>query len=328
MTKIGVVIPTGAQALFFDEAQRQRLQLLGDVQWHTTEETLNIDAAVDLLRGCDIGVGSWKTVYPCAELLAGCPDLRLWEHVAGSVRKMFGPHLDGRELTIASCAPAIAESVAEHAVGSIIVGLRGILDNGAENRGTKLRNSWQRKQMYEATVGIVGASQVGRNAIRFLEAFGCAIHVYDPFLSEADAAKLGVTKEEDLTRLCAECDAVSLHTPALPTTEKIIGAEQLQAMRDDAVFVNTSRGMCVDEAALITELEQSRLLAFLDVSRPEPAAADSPLRSLPNVVYTSHISGGGPSRRMGRQAVDDIEAFINGGAPKMMVTEEMLERLA
>ena len=98
-------------------------------------------------------------------------------------------------------------------------------------------------------------------------------------------------------------------------------------MRDDCVFINTARGGCVDQQALIDELRKQRLFAFLDVTDPEPAPADSPLRKLPNVVLTSHIAGMA-EHRIGRQAVDDVEAFLSGRQPRLVITEEMLDRLA
>jgi phosphoglycerate dehydrogenase-like enzyme len=107
----------------------------------------------------------------------------------------------------------------------------------------------------------------------------------------------------------------------------MLAAAHFQAMRDDCVFVNTARGMCIDEAALIAELQKGRLFAFLDVSEPEPADDDCPLRTLPNVVYSSHISGG-PGTNVGKQAVDDVAAFLRGLPPTCVVTEDMLERLA
>jgi phosphoglycerate dehydrogenase-like enzyme len=119
----------------------------------------------------------------------------------------------------------------------------------------------------------------------------------------------------------------SIHPPALPSTERIIGAAELGAMKNDCVFVNTSRGACVDEGALVEELGKGRLFAFLDVTDPEPAADDSPLRTLPNVVLTSHMAGG-RDFRLGRQAVDDIAAFLSGGEPVMSVTGDMLDRIA
>ena len=83
----------------------------------------------------------------------------------------------------------------------------------------------------------------------------------------------------------------------------------------------------LDEEALTDELEKGRLFAFLDVSNPEPAAAGSPLRRLSNVVYNSHLAGC-RDWKIGRQVVDDIEAYLNGGSPLHPVTADMLERIA
>jgi phosphoglycerate dehydrogenase-like enzyme len=127
--------------------------------------------------------------------------------------------------------------------------------------------------------------------------------------------------------LCTASDVVTLHTPALPSTARMLRAEHFQAMRDDAVFVNTARGLCIDEAALAVELAKGRLFACLDVTDPEPAAADSPLRRLPNVVLTSHIAG--PAAfNLGAQAVDDIAAFLRGRKPLCVQTPDMLDRIA
>jgi phosphoglycerate dehydrogenase-like enzyme len=127
--------------------------------------------------------------------------------------------------------------------------------------------------------------------------------------------------------LCTTSDVVSLHVPLLPETTNLLSTREFQSMRDDTIFINTARGACIDEAALIAELQKGRLFACLDVSSPEPAAPASPLRTLPNVMYTSHIAGP-PSFTLGRQAVDDIEKYVNGGEPLYIVREEMLERIA
>jgi len=176
-------------------------------------------------------------------------------------------------------------------------------------------------------VGIIGASEVGKRVITLLQPYGCTILCCDPFLSQSQADELGVEPAPDLEQLCRRSDAVTIHTPMLPSTKGLLSAKHFAAMKDDAVFVNTSRGACIDEAALVDELQKGRLFAFLDVSDPEPAAENSPLRSLPNVIYTPHIAG--PATfNMGRQAVDDIEAFINGKEPMCVVTENQLERIA
>jgi phosphoglycerate dehydrogenase-like enzyme len=96
----------------------------------------------------------------------------------------------------------------------------------------------------------------------------------------------------DLPALFARSDVVSLHAPLLPQTIGLVGAEHLRRMKPHATFVNTARGAIVREAELVTVMrERPDLTALLDVTEPEPAPADSPLRQLPNVILTPHIAG-------------------------------------
>ncbi len=326
-SKIGVVIHTKLRDRIFTKEDMARLDQLGKVTWTDSPDPISLEAACELLHDCEVGVGSWKTPYPNAELLAACPKLKLWEHVAGTVKHMFGPHLHGRGLTIASCKTANADSVAEMTLGEIILGLRRVFENAAANRVGPTGKPANLKILWESTIGVVGASEIGKRVIRLLQPFGCSILLYDPYVSEAQATAMGVQLVTNLIDLCANSDVVTLHTPAIPETEHLMGVPEFRAMRDDVVFINTARGACVDEAALVTELEHGRLFAFLDVTWPEPPAADSPLRRLPNVVYTSHIAGP-ESANLGHQAVNDIAAYLQGGSPMAIVTEDMLDHTA
>jgi phosphoglycerate dehydrogenase-like enzyme len=213
--------------------------------------------------------------------------------------------------------------VAELVLGEIILGLRRVPQDAAANRCGVTAKPSGLKTLAESTVGIVSASETGRAVIALLRPFGGRVLVWDPFLDEPQARALGVERVAEIGELCAQCDVVSLHAPALPATRHLLGERHFGAMRDDAIFINSSRGTCIDEQALIAELERGRLFAFLDVTEPEPAAADSPLRRLSNVVLTSHTAGP-PSVWIGRQVVEDIEATLRGGAPRHVITAEQL----
>lgn len=328
--KIGVVIPIELCELLFHDRDKQRLEELGDVQWVTTHKrnAVELDEVRRVLRDAEIGIGSWGTPHPGKpEVMEVGGSLRLWLHVAGSVKAMFTPENADRDLMIASCKGAIADNVAEMVLAEIILGVRRLYDNAMDNRKGKADKHAKMKVLGACTVGVVGASQVGRRVIKLLRPFEPTVLVFDPILDDAGAAELGVELIAGLTDLCRRSDVVTLHTPALPATKHLMGADQFQAMGDDAIFINTSRGECVDEAALVAELQKGRLIAFLDVTDPEPAADDSPLRSLPNVYLTSHIAGP-PGKNMGTQAVRDVEAFIQGRAPDCVVTREMLSYVA
>ncbi len=325
--RIGVVIHTPLRNQLFSAEDQTRLERAGSVAWADAERPLTVDAARALLAGCSIGIGSWGSPYPSAELLDGLPELRCWIHAAGTVKHMFGPHLEGRELTIASCKTAIADCVAEMVLAEIILGLRGVFPNAAANRNRAAPNPQGLRVLFGATVGVVGASEVGRRVVRLLQPFRCRTLVYDPTLTPAAAVELNATIEPDLLALCAASDVVTLHTPDIPACRGLLGAAEFAAMRPDTIFINSSRGACIDQAALTAELERGRLFAFLDVTEPEPAPVDSPLRRLGNVVLTSHIAG--PATfNLGRQAVEDAEAFLSGEQPACVVTAGQLETSA
>jgi phosphoglycerate dehydrogenase-like enzyme len=139
---------------------------------------------------------------------------------------------------------------------------------------------------------------------------------------------LGVTKVE-LEQLLREADVVSLHAPAKPETYHMLNAKGLDLMKDDALLINTGRGTLIDEAALIAELQKGRFFAFLDVTDPEPPAADSPLRHLNNVVVTPHLAGCiEDCGRMGEMAVEELRRCFAGEPALYEVTAEMLARVA
>ncbi|NLN27404.1 MAG: hydroxyacid dehydrogenase, partial [Firmicutes bacterium] len=106
--------------------------------------------------------------------------------------------------------------------------------------------------------------------------------------------------------------------------------ETFGLMKDDAIFINTARGSLVNEDDLIAELEKGRFWACLDVTDPEPPAADSPLRSLPNVTLTPHIAGSvnNGHRRIGRYVTEEIERFVAGEPAVNPVLREQLATLA
>lgn len=327
MAKIGVLVPAYACKELFSEASRARLERIAEVVWNETDRQLSEQEASEFLQSCDIAVSSWRTATPTKAILSRCERLKLWEHAAGTVKHFFTDDLRGSDMMIASCAPAIAKTVAELVLGEILIGLRRIIPNAQQNRTERGAKPARKLYAAKATVGVIGASWVGRTVLGLLRPFGMRVLLYDPYVTKEAAAALGAEKAETLMELCVACDAITLHTPNIKETYKMLGKNEFRAMKDDCVFINTSRGPCIDEQALIAELQKGRLFAFLDVSDPEPASLDSPLRTLPNVIYTSHISGEA-SLHIGDQAASDIEAFLSGKEPLMPVRWSMLERMA
>lgn len=110
----------------------------------------------------------------------------------------------------------------------------------------------------------------------------------------------------------------------------MINADLLRIMKDDAILINTARGALIDEDALVAELRRGRLFACLDVTDPEPPAADHPFRTLPNCVLTGHVAGAVNNgvKRLGRFAVAEIRRFLADEPLEGEVREADLARLA
>ncbi len=182
---------------------------------------------------------------------------------------------------------------------------------------------------YRRTVGIIGASRIGRRVIELLKPFDYKLVLFDPTVSAAEAMELG-TEKVDLDTLMKVSDIVSLHAPSLPSTRHMIDANKLALMKDGATLINTARGAIIDEAALLATLSTGRIDAIIDVTDPEIPESSSAFYDLPNVFLTPHIAGavGLERARLGEMAVDEIERFLKGEPLLYGVTLTDLEKIA
>lgn len=182
-----------------------------------------------------------------------------------------------------------------------------------EADGSVREGRWERKrlrgvQLQGKTLGVIGAGRIGTEVARRARAFGMRVVICDPYLTPDRAADLGL-KRLEVDELLATSDAVTLHVPLTPTTERMIGAPELARMREGAILLNAARGGLVDEVALAEALKEGRLAgAGLDVFEDEPLPGDSPLRSAPNVVFTPHI--GAATAEAQREVSREISAAV------------------
>lgn len=228
--------------------------------------------------------------------------LKLIVHMAGSVKFLFPNDVVQRfciprNITVVSCAHAIAINVAEMTIALMVMAARRLYEH---IQAFRERGVWRDKNLPTnfltingSTVGIIGASRVGREVIRLLKAYrDVRILVHDPYMTPEQANELGATLT-DLETLFAESDFISLHAPLTKQTVRMIGERHFTLMKDGAIFINTARGKIVDTDALVKALRTRQIFAVLDVTDPEPLPTDHPLRFLPNCYITPHIAGAG-----------------------------------
>jgi D-3-phosphoglycerate dehydrogenase len=143
-------------------------------------------------------------------------------------------------------------------------------------------------RMRNQTLGIVGLGRIGTASALKARGLGMRVMAYDPYVLDAVMESRGV-KPVDLDTLLGESDFISLHTPLTPETSNMIGYEEFKKMKPTCYFINTARGGCVDQAALIRALQEGLIAgAGIDVTVDEPIAADNPLITMPNVILTGH----------------------------------------
>ena len=146
------------------------------------------------------------------------------------------------------------------------------------------------RNLRELTVGIVGFGRIGREVAARLKPFKCRRLVHDPVVPDHAIGATGC-EPSDLATLLSSSDIVTLHCPSIPATKQLLNARSLATMKPGSLVVNVARGDLIETPALIAALQSGHIAgAGLDVCDPEPIPADSPLRSMPNVVTASHIA--------------------------------------
>lgn len=165
-------------------------------------------------------------------------------------------------------------------------------------------------------LGVIGLGRIGSTVARKARGIGMEVAAHDPFLPAAAAGKVSVPLMA-LDELLAWADIVTLHIPRTKETTNLLSEARMRAMKPGAMLINAARGGLVDEAALLRLLDEGHLKgAALDTFVTEPLAADSPLRTHPNLVLTPHL---GASTSEAQQAVSTILArqiidFVDTGA--------------
>ena len=290
--------------------------------------------AREVLSEVEILLTGWGCPHISREVLAAAPRLRLVAHSAGTVKSLIDPSAYERGIVVTNAVDANAIPVAEFTLAAIIMANKHVLAFRDLYRAERTRGSSHALMdeligNYRRSIGIIGASRIGRRVIGLLKGLECEVLLYDPFVGAGDP----ITSDAELVgldALMAQSDVVSLHAPSLPATRGMIGAQQFALMRDGATFINTARGALVDEAALIAELQTGRISAVIDVTDPEIPPADSPLFELSNVLLTPHMAGavGAERVRLGRLVADEIERVIAGDPLHFAVDARLLEQLA
>ncbi|MBB2751604.1 UNVERIFIED_ORG: phosphoglycerate dehydrogenase-like enzyme [Rhizobium aethiopicum] len=325
--------PSRTEHVLPDEILR-RLDAIGRLLDPEPLQRLDDARARRLLSEAEILITGWGAPYVGPEIPAAAPRLRLIVHAAGTVKGIIDDSIFEAGIAVSHAAEANAVPVAEFTLAAIIfAGKRAFRfrDFYVTDRNRDRTYPMQREAIgnYGRTLGIVGASRIGRRVIELLKPFRYKLLLSDPMLNAAEAAGLGAEKV-DLDELMRRADIISLHAPSLPATQHMIDARRLSLLKDGATLINTARGILIDEAALLSELKTGRIDAVIDVTDPEIPEPGSAFYDLPNVFLTPHIAGaiGLERARLGEMTADEVERFTIGRPLLYQIRRQDLENIA
>ena len=234
----------------------------------------------------DVVVLPYLNSGPTIELLDDLPNLNLvitqttgYDPVA---------HLPDRGIAVATASGVHTGGTAELALALTLASLRGI-DDAVRSQSARIWDHHRYRSLQDRRVMIIGVGEIGSAIADRFEPFEVDL---TRVASTARTDKRGVVHgANELPKLLPHTDVVVLITPLTESTNKLVNAEFLAQLPDNALIVNVARGKVVDTDALVAELSTGRLHAALDVMDPEPLPKNHPLWGTPNTLLTPHVGG-------------------------------------
>lgn len=224
-----------------------------------------------------------------AALLDRCPNVSVVANFAVGYDNFDLGELTRRGIPASNTPGVLTEATADLTFALLLATARKIV----EGRDAVLQGKWKTwepsgwlgLELSGATLGIVGLGQIGRAVARRAAAFQMTV-----IGSDVRSVDIAGVEQVELPELLTRSDIITLHTELTPETRHLISTEQLRKMKPTAILINASRGPVVDQRALADALREHTIAAAgLDVTNPEPIAADDELLRLENCLVVPHI---------------------------------------
>jgi len=286
--------------------------------------TTAVPDIVGRLKGATVAIVNKIPMRP--ETLEQLPELKLIAVAATGYDVIDVPYCKAHGIAVANIRNYAVHTVPEHAFALILALRRNILayrqdvDNGVWNKSEQFCFfTHDIGDLHGATLGIIGEGAIGQSTAAIGRAFGMRVL----FADHPPPKMPGVTFTPH-DEVLAQSDVISLHCPLLPSTRNLIDLPAFRKMKRNALLINTARGGLVDEAALVTALEEGLIAgAGFDVLTVEPPRNGNPLLDLKrnNFILTPHVAwaSDGAMQFLANQLIDNIDAWA-AGTPQHLVT--------
>ncbi|MEN9718460.1 MAG: hypothetical protein RIQ99_1338 [Pseudomonadota bacterium] len=266
-------------------------------EWVEPRWYSNREEAFALAPAAEIG---WFDMHKHADMIHAIElarDMRWLNSVIAGL-DFIPAELLGRGFRISNGAGINAITIAEYVVMGMLSIAKGYRDVvRAQDRREWLREAPGKRELYGGKALIIGYGAIGSLVDERLTAFGVEV------TKVRRSAGPGTLGPDEWRARLGEFDWVILAVPATPETVGMFSADEIAALKGDAVLVNVARGVVVDQDALVAALQERRIGgAFLDVTTPEPLPPEHPLWTLDNAHVTMHLSGNSQDKMFVRAA--------------------------
>jgi glyoxylate reductase len=265
-----------------------------------------------------------------ATLLDAAPHLRVISNYAVACDNIDLNAATRRRIMVANTPDVLTETSADFTMALMLAAARRVIESEQYVKAGRWR-TWGPetllgRDIYGATLGLIGLGRVGQAVARRAAGFGMRVQYYSPTRKLDIELAHGVTYAS-LEELLSRSDVISLHCPLNDETYHLIDRDALELLRPSAILVNTASGQLIDTRALLETLQAKPIIAALDVTDPEPLPADHALLGLPNVIVTPHVASASmhTRTRMALMAVENLLAGLRGERPQFLVNSEVFE---
>ena len=327
MKKIFVNIPKGFRNdSFITPAVKAKLEAVAEIKYNETEKPLGGEALKNALKDCDAVITGWGQPKISLDELGST---KIIVHTGGTVGGIVDMGVFDSDVTVLSGNAFYSESVAEGVISYMLFALRRMDFYSQMIKGGDW--TWEAKTegLLGQSVGLISLGAISKKLIPMLRVFTDDIKVYSTHPNPETAKELRFTYAKSLDEIFKTCKIVSVHTAKNDDTFHMINKHHFDLLSDGALFINTSRGAVIDEAALCEALKENRFTAVLDVFESEPPKEDNPLLKLDNAILFPHMAGPTYDRRerITLALIDDMMRFFNGETPQNIVTKEVAKRM-
>lgn len=215
-----------------------------------------------------------------------------------------------RGILVINAPTANIMSATEHTMAMLLALCRNIPEAHASvKRGEWTRSKFMGVELNGKTLGVIGLGRIGTRVTIRARSFGMDVIACDPYITDTAFEKVGAEKVS-LDRLLGTADFITVHTPLTDETRGMIGAGEIEKMKDGAVVLNIARGGIYEETALAEALNRGKIAgAAIDVYQDEPPGKDHPLLNAKNAILSPHI-GANTIEAQDRVAVQTSEMVI------------------